>query len=95
MSQIKKELMLSGDKVVMLEKNGQFYFENSAMPAFSRAEEAFEGESEKAGFHSEEAMQDYMKDIRKEVRGISLWVYAIVKISRYWQQQFWKVLTCL
>ncbi len=49
MSQIKKELMLSGDKVVMLEKNGQFYFENSAMPAFSRAEEAFEGESEKAG----------------------------------------------
>lgn len=59
----------AGDKVVILEENGRFYFENSAMLAFKRVEEAFAGEAEKAGFTSEEEMQDYMKEIRQEVRG--------------------------
>ncbi len=59
----------AGDKIVILEENGRFYFENSAMLAFQRAEEAFAGEAERAGFTSEEEMQDYMKEIRKEVRG--------------------------
>lgn len=59
----------AGDKIVILEENGRFYFENSAMLAFRRAEEAFAGEAENAGFTSEEEMQDYMKEIRKEVRG--------------------------
>lgn len=59
----------TGDKVVILEENGRFYFENSAMLAFKRAEEAFRGEAEKAGFESEKEMQKYMKEIRKEVRG--------------------------
>jgi len=59
----------TGDKIIILEENGRFYFENSAMLAFKRAENAFSGEAEKAGFQTEEEMQDYMKDIRKEVRG--------------------------
>ena len=59
----------AGDKIVILEENGRFYFENSAMLAFKRAEDAFSGEAEKAGFTTEEEMQDYMKEIRKEVRG--------------------------
>ena len=59
----------AGDKIVILEENGRFYVENSAMLAFKRAEEAFAGEAKKAGFTSEEEMQDYMKEIRKEVRG--------------------------
>ena len=59
----------TGDKIVILEENGRFYFENSAMLAFKRAENAFAGEDEKAGFETEEEMQEYMKDIRKEVRG--------------------------
>ena len=59
----------AGDKIIILEENGRFYFENSATQAFKRAEKAFEGEAEKAGFHSEEEMQKYMKEIRKEVRG--------------------------
>lgn len=58
----------TGDKIVIIEENGRFYFENSAMLAFQRAEDAFSGEAEKAGFHTEEEMQDYMKEIRKEVR---------------------------
>ena len=59
----------AGDKIVILEENGRFYFENSAMLAFKRVENAFAGEAEKAGFTTEEEMQDYMKEIRKEVRG--------------------------
>ena len=59
----------AGDKIVILEENGRFYFENSAMLAFKRAEDAFAGEAEKAGFTTEKEMQDYMKEIRKEVRG--------------------------
>ena len=59
----------TGDKIVILEENGRFYLENPAMLAFKRAEEAFAGEAERAGFASEEEMQDYMKGIRKEVRG--------------------------
>ena len=59
----------AGDKIVIFEENGRFYLENSAMMAFKRVEEAFAGEATKAGFESEEDMQDYMREIRKEVRG--------------------------
>ncbi len=67
---VRKALKLkAGDKIVILEEDGRFYFENSAMLAFRRAEEAFAGEAQKAGFTTEEEMQDYMKEIRREVRG--------------------------
>ena len=59
----------TGDKVIIFEENGRFYFENSAMLAFKRVEEAFAGEAAKAGFETEESMQDYMREIRKGVRG--------------------------
>lgn len=65
----KQAKLKAGDKIVILEENGRFYFENSAMLAFKRAEDAFAGEAEKAGFSTEEEMQDYMKEIRREVRG--------------------------
>jgi hypothetical protein len=52
---------------VIFEENGRFYFENSAMLAFKRAEQAFEGVAENAGFRTEEEMQDYVKEIRKEM----------------------------
>lgn len=67
---VRKKLKLkTGDKIVIFEENGRFYFENSAMLAFKGAEEAFAGEAAKAGFETEEDMQDYMREIRKEVRG--------------------------
>ena len=34
---------------------------------FKRAENAFAGEAQKAGFETEEDLQEYMKEIRKEV----------------------------
>ena len=66
----RKQLKLkAGDKVVIQEENGRFFFDNAALVAFSRVTDAFEGAAEEAGFKSEEEMQEYMKDIRKEVRG--------------------------
>lgn len=64
-----KMKLKTGDKVVILEENGRFYFENSALMAFKKVEEAFAGEAQKAGFQTENDMQDYMKEIRKDVRG--------------------------
>ena len=58
----------SGDKIAILEENGRFYFENSAMLAFKHAEEAFAGEAQRAGFETEEEMQEYMREVRAEVR---------------------------
>ena len=67
---VREKLKLkAGDKVLILEENGRFYMENSAMIAFNRVAEQFAGEAEKAGFRTEEEMQAYMKEIRKEVRG--------------------------
>lgn len=67
---VRKALRLkSGDKIVIQEENGRFYFDNAALVAFQRVEQAFEGAAAEAGFHSEEELQEYMNDIRKEVRG--------------------------
>ncbi len=59
----------SGDKIVIQEENGRFYFDNAALVAFTRITQEFSGAASQAGFDSEEEMQDYMKEIRKEVRG--------------------------
>ena len=67
---IRNKLKLkTGDKVVILEENGRFYIENAALLAFNRVAEAFEGATSEAGFDTEDSLQDYMKEIRKEVRG--------------------------
>ena len=67
---IRNKLKLkTGDKVVIFEENGRFYLENATMMAFERVIDAFEGVAEDAGFQSEEEMQNYMKEIRKEIRG--------------------------
>ena len=58
-----------GDKIVIQEENGRFYFDNAALVAFTRVEEAFKGAAKEGGFESEEDLQDYAKSIRKEVRG--------------------------
>ncbi len=59
----------NGDKVVIFEENGRFYLENAAMLAFNRVEKAFQGVAEEIGYSTEEEMQEYMQEIRKEVRG--------------------------
>lgn len=68
--EIREKLKLkAGDKIVFLEEDGKIYLDNPAFLAFTRVAEACEGAAAEAGFESEEDMQNYMKEIRKEVRG--------------------------
>lgn len=65
---IRKKLNLKeGDKIIFLEQNGRIYFENAALLAFSRIQDAMAGEAEKAGFNSPEEINEYVKEIRKEM----------------------------
>lgn len=67
---VRKKLNLKpGDKIVIQEENGRFYFDNAALVAFTRVANAFDGAAKEAGFNTEEEMQEYMKGIKKEVRG--------------------------
>lgn len=67
---IRKALKLkTGDKIIIQEDNGRYYFDNATLVAFENAEQAFAGQAEEAGFTNEAEMQAYMEDIRKEVRG--------------------------
>ncbi len=59
----------TGDKILIQEENGRFYFDNASLVAFRRIEQAFKGAAEQAGFTSETDMQNYMLGIRQEVRG--------------------------
>lgn len=58
----------TGDKVLILEENGRFYIENAANVTFQHVEEGFCGVAAEEGFKSEDEMQDYMKEIREELR---------------------------
>ena len=66
--EIRKKLNLKeGDKILFLEEeNGRIYFENAALLAFNRIQDAMKGEAQKAGFNTEQELQDYMREIRKE-----------------------------
>ena len=67
---VRKKLKLkSGDQVVIQEENGRFYFDNAALVAFTRVEQAFDGAAEAAGFADEQALQDYVLEIREETEG--------------------------
>jgi AbrB family looped-hinge helix DNA binding protein len=66
--EIRKKLNVrEGDKILFLEEeNGRIYFENAALMAFNRIQDAMAGEAKKAGFDEEQKLQDYAREIRKE-----------------------------
>jgi len=67
---VRRKLKLkSGDQVVIQEENGRFYFDNAALVAFTRVEQAFDGAAAEAGFADEQALQDYVAEMRKETEG--------------------------
>ena len=63
---VRRKLKLkSGDQIVIQEENGRFYFDNAALVAFTRVERAFDGAAEEAGFATEEALADYVAEMRE------------------------------
>ena len=64
---VRRKLKLkSGDQIVIQEENGRFYFDNAALVAFTRVERAFDGAAEEAGFATEEALADYVAEMRNK-----------------------------
>ena len=59
----------NGDKVIFKREGDRFYIANAAQTAFDEVIDAFRGAANEAGFKSEEELQEYMKEIRREVRG--------------------------
>lgn len=66
--EIRKKLNLKeGDKIIFLEQDGRIYFENAALLAFNRIQYAMADEAQKAGYNSPEEMNEFVKEIRKEM----------------------------
>ena len=66
--EIRKKLNLKeGDKIIFLEQDGRIYFENAALLAFNRIQNAMADEAQKAGYNSLEEMNELVKEIRKEM----------------------------
>lgn len=66
--EIRKKLNLKeGDKIIFFEQDGRIYFENTALLAFNRIQDAMAGEAQKAGYNSPEEMNKFVKEIRKEM----------------------------
>lgn len=64
---IRKRLgVKEGDKLLFIEHNGKIEILNSTMLAIQEAQQAFEGEAEKAGFSSEDDVTEFIKLLRKE-----------------------------
>ncbi|MBU7006174.1 AbrB/MazE/SpoVT family DNA-binding domain-containing protein [Phosphitispora fastidiosa] len=66
--EIRKKLNLKeGDKVLFLEENGNIIIANSALVALREFQQAMAGEAEKQGLHSEENINQLVKEIRSEL----------------------------
>ena len=57
-----------GDKIEFIEEDGRFYLENAGFSAYKQMAGDFEGEAEKAGFHNEEELMEYLHDFWQKVR---------------------------
>ena len=64
----KKLKVKDGDRVEFAEENGRIYVMNAGLSAYRQLVKDFEGAAEKAGFHNEEELMDYLHDFRQEYR---------------------------
>lgn len=65
--EIRKKLGLKeGAKMLFQEENGRIYVMNASMVALHEAQEAFQGEAEKAGIKDEQDVVKVVKELRRE-----------------------------
>ena len=55
----------TGDKILIFEDNGKYFFQNSASVALKAFQESMKGEAEKAGFNNPDEVVKYIKSRRK------------------------------
>ena len=66
--EIRKRLNLKeGDKVLFFEDGGKIIVANASIMALKEIQISMKGEAEKQGFKSEKDVNDYVKEIRKEL----------------------------
>jgi hypothetical protein len=54
-----------GDKILIFEENGKYFFQNSASIALKAIQDSMKGEAEKAGFNDPDDVVKYIKSRRK------------------------------
>jgi AbrB family looped-hinge helix DNA binding protein len=54
-----------GDKILIFEENGKYFFQNSASMALKSFQDSMKGEAEKAGFYGPDDVVKYIKSRRK------------------------------
>lgn len=65
--EIRKKLNLKeGDKVLFLEEDGKIVLANSSYIALKEMQDEMKGRAEEAGLISEESVNEFIKNIRKE-----------------------------
>lgn len=63
--QIRKKLKLKeGDKVFFIEEGGKIIFQNASQISLANIQSEMTGETEKAGFSTEEDVINYIKELR-------------------------------
>jgi AbrB family looped-hinge helix DNA binding protein len=62
----RKMKLRDGDKVIFIEQDGRYYFENAALIAINRVQEAFAGEAERLGLKDEDDVAAMVKEIRRD-----------------------------
>jgi AbrB family looped-hinge helix DNA binding protein len=63
---VRKKLNLQkGDKVLIFEDNGKFFFQNSNVLALEKFQESMKGAADEAGFMNPDDVMDYIKQLRK------------------------------
>ena len=68
---IRRNMGLStGDRVALIYENNRVIMMNPAIYAMETLQKEMDGEWEKAGIHSEEDLNELMKEIRAEVEGL-------------------------
>lgn len=68
---IRKNLGLqTGDRVALIYENKRVIMMNPAIYAMETLQKEMEGEWEKAGIHSEEDINNLMREVRAEVEGL-------------------------
>lgn len=66
---IRKKLRVKdGDAVAFVEENGRIVMENAAVTALRTAQDAFRGEADRLGLHSEQDVADMIREVRRTRR---------------------------
>jgi AbrB family looped-hinge helix DNA binding protein len=63
-----KMALKKGDKIIFIEENGKYYFQNSNSLTLANFQNSMRGAAEEAGFNDPDDVVKYIKQLRKNKR---------------------------